>query len=335
MHSDDIFLSVVMVIEDNLGDLPKSLADITKLLPKVVSDFEIIIIDNTDNKIESTNLLKKLTNDNAFPNLQVYTLNKKVDGTIATCIGLDKALGDFVTILNPFVDDISFLPSMLEEIKNNYDIVIAYNNKKIINSFFYRFGRKIFDYTYKFLNKASIAKDVYPYRLLSRSVSNQILKDQYPEMTLRHLPSSIGYRRKELNYNYDYKVTINTNFFYSFKSAIKFLISTSTAPIRLISILSVFGAVINVLYSLYVLIIAIYKSEVAEGWITLSLQLSGMFFLISILFFIFSEYLLEVRNIKKNNFLEYINDEFGSRILLRNNKINIKEKNIHLTDEAV
>ena len=35
----------------------------------------------------------------------------------------------------------------------------------------------------------------------------------------------------------------------------------------------------NIIYSIYVLIIALVKTNVGEGWITLSLQQSGMFFL--------------------------------------------------------
>ena len=110
----------------------------------------------------------------------------------------------------------------------------------------------------------------------------------------------------------------------------KFLISTSDAPMRIVSMLSVFGAFMNIIYSVYILIIALVKTNVGEGWITLSLQQSGMFFLISIFFFILSEYILNMKNPTINEFSKYISKEFSSVIIARHSKINLKE--INLTD---
>ena len=110
----------------------------------------------------------------------------------------------------------------------------------------------------------------------------------------------------------------------------KFLISTSDAPMRIVSTLAVFGALMNIIYSIYILIIALVKTNVAEGWITLSLQQSGMFFLISIFFFILSEYILNMKNSTISEFSKYISKEFNSVIIARHSKINLKE--INLTD---
>ena len=328
----DVFLSVIYVLNDDLDRLKKTLTTTVQTLSQIVTDYEIVVVDNMSDKSKSISLLKELTNDKNFPNLQVYILNKRIDENIASCIGLDKSLGDFVTILNPFLDDISFIPTMLDEAKKNFDIVIAYNKNKYIKSFSYRVARKGFDFLYKLLNNENIAVDIYPYRLFSRRVTNQILQDQFPEMILRHLPTSIGYTRKELNYNSKFKTSPNINFLYSLKKGIKFLISTSGAPMRVVSILSIFGALMNVFYSLYILIIAFAKTEIAEGWITLSLQQSGMFFLISIFFFILSEYILEMKGLKKNEHSNYISQEFGSTVISRHNKINLKENDSSPSD---
>ena len=325
MNRYDVFLSVIYVLNGDLDHLQKTLTTTVQTLSQTVTDYEIVVVDNMTDKSKSILLLKKLTNDKNFPNLQVYILNKRIDENIASCIGLDKSLGDFVAILNPSLDDISFMPAMLDEAKKNFDIVIAYNKNKYIKSFFYRVARKGFNFLYRLLNKESIAEDIYPYRLFSRRVTNQILQNQYPEMILRHLPTSIGYTRKELNYSSEFETSPNINFLYSVKKGIKFLISTSGAPMRVVSILSIFGALMNVFYSIYILIIAFAKTEIAEGWITLSLQQSGMFFLISIFFFILSEYILEMKGLKKNEHTNYISQEFGSSVILRHNKINLKE----------
>jgi hypothetical protein len=93
----------------------------------------------------------------------------------------------------------------------------------------------------------------------------------------------------------------------------------------LISLLSIFGAAINVIYSIYVVIIAILKTNVAEGWLTLSLQQSGMFFLISLFFLILSEYILKINIGSENNLSEDVVEEFNSKIKSQKESINIKE----------
>ena len=327
MKRYDIFLSVIYVLSDNLDQLHKILKNTIQVISPIVADYEIIIVDNVSDKNKSVPLLKKLTNDKELHNLQVYVLNKKVEENIASCIGLDKSLGDFVAVLNPLLDDISFLPKMLDKAINSLDIVIAYNKNKYIKSFFYRFARKTFDFLYKLLNKTIITKDIFPYRLFSRRVTNQILQDPYPEMMLRHLPTSLGYERVELNYSSEFKTILNTNILYSAKKALKFLISTSDAPMRIVSMLAVFGAFMNIIYSIYILIIALSKTKVAEAWVTLSLQQSGMFFLISIFFFILSEYILNMKHTTINEYSKLISQEFGSDIIARHRKINLKEIN--------
>ena len=63
---------------------------------------------------------------------------------------------------------------------------------------------------------------------------------------------------------------------------------------RLVTFLCLFGAGSNLIYSLYVILVKIWKSNVAPGWATLSLQQSGMFFLLSLVLLILSEYILHI-----------------------------------------
>jgi hypothetical protein len=47
--------------------------------------------------------------------LQVYALTKEVSADTAAWVGLENALGDFVAVLDPLTDDITFIPEMLEK----------------------------------------------------------------------------------------------------------------------------------------------------------------------------------------------------------------------------
>ena len=142
MNRYDVFLSVIYVLNGDLDHLQKNLTTTVQTLSQTVTDYEIVVVDNMTDKSKSILLLKKLTNDKNFPNLQVYILNKRIDENIASCIGLDKSLGDFVAILNPSLDDISFMPAMLDEAKKILILLLHIIRTNILKAFFIELQEK-------------------------------------------------------------------------------------------------------------------------------------------------------------------------------------------------
>jgi hypothetical protein len=92
---------------------------------------------------------------------------------------------------------------------------------------------------------------------------------------------------------------------------------------RLVTSLSLFGAAISVLYTCYVVAVAFLKVDVAPGWISLSLQQSGMFFLISLVLLVLSEYIMNLVNLQNDGPLYYVGQEFTSARITRHEKLNI------------
>ena len=131
----------------------------------------------------SISVLKKLTGQLGYPNVQVYALTKEVDGDTASWAGLENALGDFVALIDPMLDDIGFLPEMLDKAVTGVDVVFANNQQKPRQSFAYRVAYAAFNFLYKSFNGINLAKDVPHYRLLSKRVVNFIL--QYPPPTIQ------------------------------------------------------------------------------------------------------------------------------------------------------
>ena len=93
---------------------------------------------------------------------------------------------------------------------------------------------------------------------------------------------------------------------------------------RIVTSLSMFGAISNILYSFYIVGIAIFKNNVEPGWVTLSLQQSGMFFLISLVLLILGEYILNVTKLSNEGPKYHIAQEFYSETQSLKKKLNIK-----------
>ena len=94
---------------------------------------------------------------------------------------------------------------------------------------------------------------------------------------------------------------------------------------RLVTSLSLFGATANIVYSVYVVAIAILKPNLAPGWVSLSLQQSGMFFLLSLVLLVLGEYILHMASLSNEGPLYHVGQEFTSARMTRREKLNIEE----------
>ncbi|MDR8365335.1 glycosyltransferase [Pseudomonas sp. JL3] len=321
-----IFLSVVMVLRNQSDRIEPLLADTVKLIEGQVSDFELIVVDNASDDC-SVSILKRLTDESGLPNLQVYALTKSVDADTASWVGLENALGDFVAVIDPFSDDITFLNEMLSKAVEGADVVFANNKNKSDQGFLYKSAFSIFNKLYKWFNGIHLANEAPQYRILSKRVVNFILQHPQPAMTYRHLPATGGFARVNLEYCSQTKPKKDRRLGESIDRGMRMIVSTTRAPMRLVTSLSLFGAFSNLIYSIYVVTIWLFKPDVASGWASLSLQQSGMFFLISLVLLVLGEYILHMAHSSNEGPLYHVAQEFTSSIINRKEKLNIEENN--------
>jgi polyisoprenyl-phosphate glycosyltransferase len=319
-----VFLSVVFVVRNESSHIEKTLFDAVAAVSTLVSDYELIIVDNSSND-ESVTILNELTGENGLPNLQVYALTKEVDSDTASWVGLENALGDFVCVVDPLADDLGFLPEMLDKAVSGADVVFATNEQKVGKSIPYRVASAIFNTLYKFFNGIDLANEAPQYRLLSKSVVNFILQHPQPAMTYRHLPATGGFSRVNLSYSVTPKAFHTKHLGDSIDRGMRLLVSTTRAPMRLVTTLSLFGAISNLVYSGYVVAVGTLKADVAPGWISLSLQQSGMFFLISLVLLVLGEYIVHMARLSNEGPLYHVGQEFTSARMMRREKLNVEE----------
>lgn len=319
-----VFFSVVYVVRNQGYQLESIIQSASEKLSLLVTDYELIIVDNASDD-ESVNVLKNLTGQSGCPNLQIYALTKEVDGDTASWVGLENALGDFVAVIDPLLDDICFLPEMLDKAVAGADVVFANNKQKPRQSIAYRAAYAAFNFLYKSFNGIHLAKEAPQYRLLSKRVVNFILQHPQPAVTYRHLPATGGFARINLEYSVKPLATKKKKLWESIDRGMRLLVSTTQAPMRLVTSLSLFGAVANLIYSFYVVAIGFFKADVAPGWVSMSLQQSGMFFLISLVLLVLGEYILHMASLSNEGPLYHVGQEFTSARMTRREKLNIED----------
>ena len=319
-----IFLSVILVVRNQAGRLKDQLSTASQLLQGLVSDYELVVVDNASQD-QSVALLKEFTQEGGMPNLQVYALTKEVDLDTASWVGLENALGDFVAVVDPCTDSISFLPQMLDKALSGADVVFASNQEKVPQSLAYRLAYAVFNQIYQSFGGVNLEKEAPRYRLLSKRLLNFILQHSQPVITYRHLPATGGFSRAYLHYQAQVDNVSPKRLGESIDRGMRLLFSTTRAPMRIVTSLSLFGAVANLLYSGYVLAVGVFKTDVAPGWVSLSLQQSGMFFLISLVLLVLGEYILNMASLSNEGPLYHVGQEFNSATITRRSRLNVDE----------
>ncbi|WP_169237329.1 glycosyltransferase [Candidatus Roseilinea sp. NK_OTU-006] len=319
-----MLLSVVCVLRNQAKHLEELVCEVSSQLASLVTDYEFIVVDNASED-DSMRVLKRLTSESGYPNLQVYALTKAVDDSTACWAGIENALGDFVAVLDPLVDDIRFLPTMLERAADGADVVFARNQQKPQQGFAYRIASSIFNLLYRLFNGVDLSKEAPSYRLLSRRVVNFILRHPQPVISYRYLPATSGFARVNLEYSAAPRTQFNKKLSQSIEQGIRLIFSTTRTPMRMVTSLSLFGAVANLLYSIYVVLIGIFKRDVAPGWISLSLQQSGMFFLLSLVLLVLGEYILNMVRLNNEGPPYHVSQELTSARLTRKERLNVEE----------
>ncbi|MET3106073.1 hypothetical protein AAKU67_000550 [Oxalobacteraceae bacterium GrIS 2.11] len=325
-----IFLSVVYVVRNQSSQTKDVITEVSSYIGSLVSDYEFIIVDNASED-ESISVLKSLTAEDGLPNLQVYALTKRVDSDTAAWVGLENALGDFIVVIDLMADDIGFLPEMLARAVSGTDVVFARNQQKAQQSLWYQFSYSVFNALYKCFNGVHLTNEAPEYRVLNRRVVNFILQHPQPAMTYRHLPATGGFAKANLSYSAKPKSIRKKQLMESIDLGMRLLVSTTRAPMRIVTTLSLFGAFANLIYSMYVVAVAILKVDVAPGWVSLSLQQSGMFFLLTIVLLVLGEYILQMVSLSNEGPLYYIGQEFTSVLMTRRQKLNIETVETTLT----
>lgn len=144
-------------------------------------------------------------------------------------------------------------------------------------------------------------------------------------MTYRHLPATGGFARVNMTYSAKPLAKNTKKLGESIDRGMRLLVSTTQMPMRLVTSLSLFGAAANLLYSVYVVAIGLFKTDVAPGWVSMSLQQSGMFFLISLVLLVLGEYILHMTSLTNEGPLYHVGQEFTSARMTRREKLNIED----------
>ena len=301
----DIFVSTVIVPRNDFAEIHEYCEKLTAELKSNYANYEIIVIDNglAGKSVERiVHLLDTL------PCIRLVRLARPYSHDIAVMAGLEASIGDYTVVTDPEIDAITNILAIVEANKQS-DIVQGVadlSTRKTLSGS--SMGRKLF-YWY---NRRYLATDIpvqatYLIALSRRAVRALTMSSRH-DSYVRHMIKSMGYSYTEFPYKTKKDPRNSHSLWGGTMQALDIITSHSTHPLRLMSWIGFVASVLNIIYALYVVIVAATRTHVAEGWTTMSLQLSGMFFLLFLFMVVLSEYigkiLIESRREVRYNVLD-------------------------------
>lgn len=322
---DSFFLTLVTVVEGHAPDLRERVARLTEVAARCATDFEIVVVDNASQDA-SAEILRSLAESEGSPNLQVYVLTDRVDVDTALFVGVERAIGDYVATVDLDLDDPAMIESMVRAAHEGHDVVFVTNERAPEVSLVYRAASAVYHRLYRAIHGLDLRGRAPRFRLMSRQVVNYVLQFDSPSLLMRHLPLAAGYRKAHLGYRSAFAPVVRRSLRESVDASTHALFATGSAPMRLATALCMFGALANIVYSVYVVAIFLFKEDVAQGWVTLSLQQSGMFFLVSLVLLILSEYVLQVTRSSAKRPMYSVGREHTSPVVTRKQRLNVEDQ---------
>jgi dolichol-phosphate mannosyltransferase len=208
---------------------------------------------------------------------KLINLSRNFGHQIAITAGLDRAEGDAVVIMDADLQDPpEVISEMLQRFSEGYDVVYAVRRRRDGESWFKRATAAVFYRTLERVVGVNIPRDTGDFRLMSRRSVLALRGLREANRFVRGLVAWIGFRQTAVYYDRNARFAGDTH--YPLHKMLRFasdgIISFSTLPLRLATLLGMFSGLIAAGVAVWVLLAVISGAYVVPGWATLMLAVS-------------------------------------------------------------
>jgi glycosyltransferase involved in cell wall biosynthesis len=318
----DVLVSVIAPFHDEAGILTAFVEETSEILRKNFDHHEIILVDDGSTDATAERAEDALTK---FDHLRLVRLSRRFGLDAAVSAGLELAIGDWVVVMDPNTDPPALIPQLVDQARERADMIYGVRERPAPEPLHIRLATRLFYWYAHRVMKLPLQRNATHLRVLGRQAVNAILKIQKRELYMRVLSMYIGFRSEPFPYKpIDRGGTVQRRSFGEMVNlAVAITTENSSHPLRLLSLVALTASMLNVIYATYVILIYLFKSEVAEGWVTVSLQSALQFFLISLVLAALCEYTGRIFSRIAGRPSFYIMDEKSSAVELRNDRRNV------------
>ncbi len=308
-------ISIVVPLHQDAALLDAFVTELDTTMSTSHRFYEIVLVDDgsTDGTATAVKQMFK-----RVQRLRYLRLSRSFGREVALSAGIESGIGDYVVTLDPRTDPVAPLPEMIAACRKTGGVVHGVATNPITRSAPREWIGQLFrNYCRKRLG-VEIKRGVSDLRVMSRQAVNALLQVREQSRYLRVLTLTIGYHHEFFPYELVLRPGADrkSSWREEAATAIDLLAANTRHPLRLVTIAGLLGAALNLLYAVYVVTIYLTKPNVAQGWTTLSLQQSGMFFFVCLILAVLSEYVGTILGEVRSRPLYFMAEEANSSVLL-------------------
>jgi glycosyltransferase involved in cell wall biosynthesis len=317
MTLSDCFVSVVAPLSDD-GDIVDSFVrEVSEVLKEHYSNYELVLVDDGSRDDTVAVVRKLLTHIEC---VRLITFSRPFGTEVAISAGLDTAIGDYVVVALADSDPPKLIPHLVERSRKDSRTVVGVQQRRGPEPVWNRLGARLFYWYCNRHLKLNIPQNSTYFRVLSRQAVNAITQIKDRTRFLRSFSAQVGFP-VEL---YEYEQVSRRQrprqrrLMDAISLAVGIIVANSTHPLRMVSWLGFGLSALNLLYMGYVLLVYLFKKEVAEGWATLSLQNAVMFFCLFLFVTVLCEYIGRIVGELRTRPHYYTLEEHNSSVVIAN-----------------
>jgi glycosyltransferase involved in cell wall biosynthesis len=260
-------LSVVVPVRNEAENIPELVARLTPVLQGISTEHEIIFATdlNRDNTLDVLRSLHQ-----ADSRVKTLKLSNAFGHHVAVLAGLAVSRGDAVVVMDGDLQDHpEDIPRLYAKLREGHEVVYGVKERKDESAL-----RNLFSRTFVRLMKGLSDYDVdfntSMFRIMSRRAVDELCRFRERDPSITGLVSVIGLPTTNVVVTSGARHAGRTNYSYwrQLNFAIGFLLSFSTKPLRLISMLGLAISMLALVYFLVVVIQRLAFGTPVQGWPT-------------------------------------------------------------------
>lgn len=255
--------------QDNVGELYKQLQ---KNMANVTgADYELVFVDDgsTDNTLANCKKLQKKDK-----RVKIVQLKRNFGHEIAMTAGMDYAKGDAVIFMDADLQHPPvYVPQMIKLWQEGNEIVLTKRVDNKETSKLYKWCAKTFYYVLNALSDTAVMESAPDFRLIDRKYVDFLKGFNEQDRLFRGLLSWIMPHDKVAIIDFTaperFSGTSKYNFIKSLKLAVNSILQFSVLPLRLATVIGLFGAIFALLMGVYVFVEHFFLHNPTPGYATI------------------------------------------------------------------
>ena len=307
----DLIVSVVVPVHNRAATIEQFVEATTAVLRKHFRNYEFILVDDCSND-GTSDIIREMASTSQ--NIRHVVLNRHYGREISITAGLDRAVGDYVALMEPtFRDPPELIPDLVAKAQEDFDVVYVSRPPEPTKRFMQRAAATLFYRIASILTDLELDRNASEYRLLSRRVVNSVSKLKEHNRYMKMLFAYVGYKVTSIPFHSSGHPIAPSEYSYreNVKLALDAFISFSDKPLRYIAILSICTSILAFLGSLWVVIEKMMSQHVVEGWASLMVVQLLMFSILFLFLAATSEYISRILLEVKQRPLYYVREDNG------------------------